>query len=119
MHMIRWLARLPFNAVRLLAYAGALSAAAWAPGAFAEHQHHKVVIESMQFTPRTLEIKRGDTVEWVNKDLFSHNATAGDRSFASPEIAPGESWQWKAETSGTTSYLCTLHPTMKAVLVVR
>lgn len=79
---------------------------------------HTVVIDAMAYTPATLRVKRGDTVVWVNKDPFPHTATAGDRSFDSREIASGKRWSYVAKTAGTHAYVCTLHPTMKATLIV-
>lgn len=80
---------------------------------------HTVVIEAMRFSPRVLEVRSGDTVVWVNKDAFPHDATAGDRSFASPPIAAGARWEARLAQKGEHPYACTLHPTMKALLVVR
>lgn len=79
---------------------------------------HTVTIDAMAYAPATLRVKRGDTVVWVNKDPFPHTATAADRSFDSREIAPGKRWSHVARTAGTHPYVCTLHPTMKATLVV-
>ena len=81
---------------------------------------HTVVIEGMRFTPETLEVKPGDTVVWRNRDPFPHTATADARGGpASPAIAAGGSWTFKARKRGDFPYLCTLHRTMKARLVVR
>lgn len=80
---------------------------------------HTIVIEAMRFVPQTLEVKRGDTVVWRNKDPFPHNATAGKGGPASPSIAAGAAWTYKAAKRGHYPYVCTLHPTMTAVLVVK
>jgi len=80
---------------------------------------HTITIEGMQFSPATLEVRVGDTVVWQNKDIVPHNATATNRSFESPELASGASWQFKAERKGSFSYFCTLHPPMQATLVVK
>lgn len=79
---------------------------------------HTVVIEGMAYTPAKLSVKAGDTVEWVNRDLFPHTATAADRTFDSREIAAGASWRYVVKKRGELGYLCTLHPTMKATLLV-
>ena len=80
---------------------------------------HTVVMEGVAFVPETLTVKRGDTVMWVNKDMFPHTATAQDRSFDSKDIAPAKTWKHVAAKTGTFSYLCTLHPTMKGTLIVK
>jgi plastocyanin len=80
---------------------------------------HTVVIENMQFTPATLTVSTGERVVWVNKDLFPHTATADDKTFDSKEIAANASWTYVAGKAGEYPYGCTLHPTMKARLIVK
>jgi plastocyanin len=106
------------NSVIPAALAGIL-VLALTPAASAKSTVHTIVIEGMQFSPADVEVSTGDTVIWKNKDLVPHNATADDRSFASPEIAPNSSWQFIARKKASYPYTCTLHPTMKARLVVK
>jgi plastocyanin len=80
---------------------------------------HTVVIADMKFSPETLTVKPGDTIVWVNKDFFPHNARAADRTFQSPDLDTNKIWRYVAGKSGTYSYVCTLHPTMKGMLVVK
>jgi plastocyanin len=96
-----------------LLVAGALS------GAPAAAATHTIVMEGVAFVPQTVTVKRGDTVVWVNKDMFSHTATAQDRSFDSRDIAVGKSWKYVPAGTGTFPYICTLHPTMKGTLIVK
>jgi plastocyanin len=104
---------------RALLLAAAICGAGYGPYAFAAPKTHTVVIEAMQFSPQVLEVNAGDTVVWVNKDAFPHNAVATGRGFQSKDIAPNGSWKFKAVKKGTFPYICTLHPTMKASLVVK
>ena len=78
---------------------------------------HRVIIEGTAYQPAALTIKRGDTVEWINKDPFPHTVTAP--AFDSGSIAPGQSWRYTAKTVGEYSYVCLLHPNMKGALQVR
>jgi plastocyanin len=87
--------------------------------AFAASTTHTIVIADMKFVPETLTVRSGDTVVWVNKDFFPHTATAKDRSFDSLDIATNKSWKYMAAKKGAFRYFCTLHPTMKATLVVK
>jgi plastocyanin len=80
---------------------------------------HTIVMEGVAFKPETLTIKKGDSVVWVNRDVFPHTATAGERTFNSGEIAPTRKWKFVAKKSGRLAYLCTLHPTMKGALIVK
>src|SRR5215213_5650881 len=77
---------------------------------------HTIVIDGMRFTQASLAVKRGDTIVWRNDDLVPHTATASG-VFDSATIAPGKTWRYKATIAGDHAYVCTLHPTMKAVLV--
>jgi plastocyanin len=79
---------------------------------------HTVVIDAMAFKPATLTIKTGDRVVFQNQDLVPHTATAPGR-FDSGVIQTGASWSVDLKTAGRYDYVCLLHPSMKAVLVVR
>ena len=80
---------------------------------------HTVIIEGMKFVPDTLTVARGDTVIWVNKDFFPHTVTATGGRFDSHEIQTAKSWKYVPKKIGQFDYLCTLHPTMKGMLVVK
>lgn len=97
----------------------ALALALLAGGPAAWAATHTVIIEGMQFQPSALTVKRGDRVVWVNHDVVPHTATAAGQVFGSPAIAPGASWVATVNKPGRHDYVCTLHPTMKASLVVK
>jgi plastocyanin len=78
-----------------------------------------VTIEGMQFKPAALTVRRGDRITWVNRDLFPHTATGTRGVFDSTSIPAGSSWSYVATESGTVTYTCAFHPTMKATLTVR
>jgi plastocyanin len=78
----------------------------------------KVAMHNMQFSPATVDIKKGDVVEWTNDDITPHTATSpsfGD----SGAIAPGKSWRHTFTQAGNLPYACTFHPTMKGVINIR
>lgn len=79
---------------------------------------HTVVIENMQFNPPQLSVHRGDRIVWVNKDLFPHTVTADAKAFDSGSIAVNGSWQYSANRTGSFTYSCTFHPTMKGKITV-
>lgn len=97
---------------------GLLGAVACGP-AFAASKVHTVTIEGMKFSPEVLEVDAGDTVVWQNKDIVPHNATATNHGFQSPTISPNGTWKFKTRKKGQYPYQCTLHPTMKATLIVK
>jgi plastocyanin len=77
-----------------------------------------VTIENMQFNPQKLTVRVGDRVQWVNKDLVPHTATADVKAFDSRSIAPNASWNFVAHHAGEYGYDCIFHPTMKGTLTV-
>jgi plastocyanin len=103
------------------AFIGALTSIAMMLPAYAvaAPKTYYVVIEQMRFNPPTLTVQRGDRVEWVNKDLFAHTASATSKAFDSGSIAPNASWSFVAGQAGSYPYLCNFHPTMRGTLNVR
>lgn len=73
---------------------------------------HVVKIENMKFDPPELTVKVGDSVEWINLDLFPHTATADNGAFDSSGVPPEKKWRWKVSKVGDLSYICRFHPTM-------
>lgn len=84
-----------------------------------EPKTHTVTIEGMRFQPERLTVARGDTIVWVNKDLVAHTATSKAGRFDSQTIETAKSWKLTARTKGEFPYVCTFHPTMKAMLDVK
>ncbi len=64
----------------------------------------------MQFKPAALNVRRGDRITWMNKDLFPHSATGPKGTFDSASIPAGGSWTFVAGESGTFAYTCQLSP---------
>jgi plastocyanin len=87
-----------------------------ATGAAPAATPHTVVMEAVAFQPSVLTVHVGDTVVWRNQDPFPHTATSA--AFDSGPIAGGASWTYRTQQRGELAYICTLHPTMKAVLRV-
>ena len=80
---------------------------------------HVVTIADMQFTPSSLDVVRGDTVVWINKDIVPHTATAASGKFDSGKIEPQQSWRFAVRASGRFSYACAYHPTMAGLVAVK
>ena len=83
-------------------------------------QTQTIVIRGLKFQPAVLSVSVGDTVEWKNEDIVPHNAVSTEtKEFDSGTLAVGDSWKYQAAKKGTFFYDCTLHPNMKAKLVVQ
>ena len=72
-----------------------------------------VEIHDMAFDPAVLEARPGDTLVWVNRDIFPHTVTAADSSWSSPPLRQGERWRLVATKGSTGAYGCRFHPTME------
>ncbi len=78
-----------------------------------------VAIRDFAFSPRTVEIRVGDTVTWTNRDSVAHTATARNGSFDTGTLADGESGSVRFTSAGRYRFLCTPHPQMTGTVVVR
>jgi len=77
----------------------------------------QIVMQDLVVAPAEVTAKVGDSIEWVNKDVFAHTATArnGDFDVNLPAKKTVTSVLTKA---GTVEYYCRFHPNMKAVLKI-
>ena len=69
------------------------------------------------FGPSEVSAKVGDTIEWINKDVFAHTATARNGDF-DVMMPPKKTVTFVLKKAGTIEYYCRFHPNMKAVLKV-
>jgi plastocyanin len=89
--------------------------------AHAEAATQHVAMENYAYSPSSLTIRVGDTVVWTNHDQAPHDVvtTSGPVSLQSPLLATGESWSFTFTVAGTYSYYCSVHPDMRAQVVVQ
>lgn len=79
---------------------------------------HKVEIKGMKFQPTELTVRKGDTVEWINNDMVTHDVTEETKkAWTSKPIPVGKSWKMAVKQS--TSYFCSIHPVMKGKIIVK
>lgn len=78
---------------------------------------HVIVVDKMVFGPMPANVHAGDTIEWVNRDILEHTATARDGSF-DIDLKPGTTVRMTAR-KGVVPLYCKFHPTMEATLVVK
>ena len=87
-------------------------------GGRAQARLHHVVIHQFLYEPAALTVARGDTVEWTNRDIVPHTATATPRAWDSGDMQPGASARVVSKASGSFDYGCSYHTNMKAHLTV-
>jgi plastocyanin len=78
----------------------------------------QVVIKSTAFDPATVTIKVGESVTWTNQDPINHTVVADNGEFKSGELANGDTFSFTFDKAGTYAYHCSIHPSMKATVVV-
>jgi plastocyanin len=76
-------------------------------------------ITGLAYVPSRLEIPVGTTVQWTNRDPLLHTVTATDQSFTSPQFGLDGTYRHTFTKPGTYAVYCTLHPNMKATVVVK
>jgi plastocyanin len=108
--------RLLAVAVTVLAVTGVAAMRLAAAEQSPEPRRHTVTIDATSYSPKTVTANVGDTITWVNKDLFPHTVTARNGRFDSGDIAAGKSWTYTVKADGLFAYFCTYHPTMKGTL---
>ena len=77
----------------------------------------QITMENLVIAPAETSAKVGDTIKWVNKDIFAHTATARDGDF-DVTMPPKTTVTLVLKKAGTVDYYCRFHPNMKAVLKI-
>lgn len=73
----------------------------------------------VDYSVNMLMVSLGTTVTWTNDDpAMPHTVTAVDGTFDSGLLQPGQSWSHTFDAPGEFEYFCTLHPWMRAKLMV-
>jgi len=108
---------------RIAAAVGALSIVALGPLATSAGAStgHAVTMANYAFSPASITVHVGDTITWTNTDQAPHDVTttSGPVSIHSSMLMKGQSWQYSFTTAGTYSYICSIHPDMRATVVVK
>ena len=77
----------------------------------------QIAMENMVIAPAEMSAKVGDIIEWVNKDILAHTATARNGDF-DVVMPPKKTVTMVLKKAGTIDYYCRFHPNMKATLTV-
>lgn len=102
------------TAMRFLVFAMAIL---FATPAFADDA--TITIKDFDFHPMNVTITAGSSVTWKNDDGEPHTVTSADGAFRSGALDTGQSFTFKFEKAGTYKYLCSIHPKMVGLVVVK
>jgi plastocyanin len=77
-----------------------------------------VTIQNFAFSPASVTIKAGGTVQWKNVDTAPHTATDNNTAFDSGSLSQNDVYSHKFSTPGTYTYHCNFHSAMANATVV-
>lgn len=87
------------------------------PPAAAAPRTHVVVIDAMKFRPPPKQLRAGDRIVWVNKDMFRHSATSRAGGF-DVDLPAGARAVAVIKKAGTLPVTCRYHSGMRMTLQV-
>ncbi len=93
-----------------------------ATGGTAAGRTVKVGMKDIQFVPKNVTVKVGDTVSWTNTDSVTHTVTKQSgpgTKFDSGNLDPGAKYEQKFNRSGKVNYVCTIHPNQTGTVTVK
>ena len=101
--------------------AGEALARASAPAAAsAQVPKGTVSIANFAFTPKVVEVSKGDRITWRNDDDVPHRIQSTKVAFAaSPVLDTRATYDVVLKDAGEYDYFCSLHPMMTGKIVVR
>lgn len=105
--------------MRALVLAGAALVACLTPastGAKATPHTATIVVDKLAFGELPASLRVGDTVVWVNRDMFRHSATA--TGHFDVDLPPGAQRRMLLTKAGAFAFTCKYHPGMTGVLKV-
>jgi len=78
-----------------------------------------IKIDNFSFTPKSLTVKTGTTVTWVNHDDIPHNVVSTEKKFSSPVLDTDQNFSFTFREPGSYPYYCKIHPMMTGTIVVQ
>jgi plastocyanin len=90
-----------------------------------EDKEAMVNIYEFLFVPGAVEVTPGTTITWINHDIAPHTVTSGitgddnvGETFDSPELQPGQDFNYTFNEPGIYPYFCRFHPNMTGRVIV-
>jgi plastocyanin len=85
------------------------------PGA----KENKIEIKDFAFNPKTITVKSGEKITWINRDEEPHTVVSVDKQFKkSSALDTDQEFTITAGAPGTYSYFCSVHPKMTGTIIV-
>lgn len=79
----------------------------------------EVAMKDIQFSPKDVTAKVGQTITWKNEDSVEHNVVAQDGGdFKSDLFGKDGTYSTTLKKAGKITYVCTVHPGMEGTITV-
>jgi plastocyanin len=86
------------------------------PAPVAPQVIHYISISGFAFVPSSITVRKGETIVWTNKDTAPHTVTGGD--LQSSPLGQNQTYSFTYDKTGTFSYRCSIHPSMRGTITV-
>jgi plastocyanin len=80
---------------------------------------NQILIYKLSFNPTALNLKKGATVTWVNKDNSIHRIIADNLGPTSNDLLPGQSYSFKFTAAGVFGYHDYYNATTTGTIIVK
>jgi len=79
-----------------------------------------IEIKDFNFNPKTLTVKSGEKITWINRDEEPHTVVSVEKQFKkSSALDTDQEFTITAGAPGTYTYFCSVHPKMTGTIIVK
>jgi plastocyanin len=83
-------------------------------------KQNRIEIKDFAFNPKTLTVKSGEKITWINHDDEPHTVVSVEKQFKkSSALDTDQEFTVTAGAPGTYTYFCSVHPKMTGTIVVQ
>ena len=82
-------------------------------------KQNRIEIKDFAFNPKTIIVKSGEKITWINRDEEPHTVVSVEKQFKkSSALDTDQEFTITAGAPGTYTYFCSVHPKMTGTIVV-
>jgi plastocyanin len=82
-------------------------------------KQNRIEIKDFAFNPRTITVKSGEKITWINRDEEPHTIVSVEKQFKkSTALDTDQEFTITAGAPGTYTYFCSVHPKMTGTMIV-
>jgi len=82
-------------------------------------KQNRIEIRDFAFNPKTITVKSGQKITWINRDEEPHTVVSVEKQFKkSSALDTDQEFTITAGVPGTYTYFCSVHPKMTGTIVV-